>query len=141
VSLSLCLASPVLAVGMALAPFTLQWTHSVERVVWQERWAAQADGLRLVEAQVRGSGAGMEPADGARWQDGAWVWGGDEQALAALDLAVSGATGQGWQWCTQGRPCVDLETWLGLTPERIRALPGARIRVQVATGCRPLMDR
>jgi hypothetical protein len=46
---------------LALAAFTLVWTHSIEKVDWQEDWHVTPDGLELVQARVKGSGAGMEP--------------------------------------------------------------------------------
>ena len=49
-----CVTSP-------LAAFTLAWTHSVERVAGRRTGAIEGDRWSLVEARVRGSGAGMEP--------------------------------------------------------------------------------
>lgn len=65
------------ATGTAAAPppaFTLAWTHSVERVRWEEHWQVAGDRLVLTEARVRGSGAGMEPGPEARLVDGSWRW-------------------------------------------------------------------
>jgi hypothetical protein len=65
-----------LIAGLLLAPLgdqlTLRWTHSVQKTLWEEDYRAAAGGLRLVEARVRGSGAGMEPPADAVLQDGAW---------------------------------------------------------------------
>jgi hypothetical protein len=54
--------------------FTLAWDHSVEKVEWRERYAVASGSLRLVEARVVGSGAGMEAPPGAILADGAWTW-------------------------------------------------------------------
>ena len=91
------------AVAMHLASpdFTLNWTHSVEKVEWVESWRVEPDGLRLLGAKVKGSGAGMEPDDAAVLQDGWWVWQAD-RLLPELDLAASGATGAGWRICQAG---------------------------------------
>jgi hypothetical protein len=127
--MSLCLAGTAVALSVAASAFTLRWTHSVEKTEWQERWRVEGDVLVLEEARVRGSGAGMEPADGARWQDGWWAWRGSLPAQAALRLAVSGATGRGWQWCADGLGCRDLEAWLsrqGRPPLAIEIRPSAR---------------
>lgn len=59
-----------MAVTLAVQSFRLSWVHSVEKTEWRENWRVQAQGLVLVEARVRGSGAGMEPGDTARWRDG-----------------------------------------------------------------------
>lgn len=141
--MSLCLATPVLALALALpaqpagqagiaaqaepAPhFTLAWTHSVERTEWQEDWRVQAGELVLAQARVRGSGAGMEPPDGAVLRDGWWVYG-SALRVTALHLAVSGATGGGWRLCTAADGCRDLERWLsrdGMAPVSITIRPG-----------------
>src|SRR5439155_12543371 len=63
--LSLCLASAGVVKILALAAFTLVWTHSIEKVDWQEDWRVTPDGLELVQARIKGSGAGMEPPPGA----------------------------------------------------------------------------
>ena len=55
--------------------------------------------LRLIEARVRGSGAGMDPGAGARLEGGWWVWTPDLPPVPALVLAASGSTGGGWTLC------------------------------------------
>jgi hypothetical protein len=98
-----CLAVGAAWLVLAAPVFTLEWTHSVERTRWRETWVVGAEDLRLVEAAVRGSGAGMEPGPGARLQDGWWVWAPAVPALPRLELAASGATGAGWTLCADGR--------------------------------------
>ncbi len=65
-----------LVAGLLVAPLgdevTLRWTHSIEKVIWEEDYRLEAQALRLVEARVRGTGAGMEPPAGAVQKDGAW---------------------------------------------------------------------
>ena len=72
--LSLCLASAGAVKALALAAFTLAWTHSIEKVEWQEDWRITPAGLELVEARVKGSGAGMEPPPEARLINGWFRW-------------------------------------------------------------------
>ena len=96
-----CLLAGGVALTLAGGGFTLGWTHSVERVAWQESWQVEGDRLRLAEARVRGSGAGMEPGDGAVLRDGWWVWR-PERSFPEVTLAASGATGGGWTLCTDG---------------------------------------
>ncbi len=129
--MSLCLATAALAVGLAVESFTLSWTHSVEKTEWRERWRIEGTELVLDEARVRGSGAGMEPPEGAVLADGWWVY---RQPLRvpALELAVSGATGSGWQLCRDGH-CLDLEQGMTLAGQR-----PDRLRLSVAARCRPL---
>lgn len=123
--MSLCLAAAALAIGLGSDSFTLAWTHSVEKTEWRETWRVEAAALVLQEARVRGSGAGMEPPDGAVLRDGWWVYR-TPLSVPVLRLAVSGATGAGWQLCADGT-CRDLETWLardGVPPAVIEIRPG-----------------
>lgn len=51
----------------------LAWQHSVEKVRWTERYSLEAGHIRLTEATIKGSGAGMEPPadtlfDGTVWR-------------------------------------------------------------------------
>lgn len=96
-----CLAVGAAILTLAVPEFTLSWTHSVERVAWEEDWRVEGDTLRLVTARVRGSGAGMEPGDGAVLTEGWWEWPG-EATVPSLVLAASGATGGGWTFCADG---------------------------------------
>lgn len=103
-----CLLVGTVALGLAGPDFTLNWAHSVEHVVWQEDWRIEAGGLLLVTARVKGSGAGMEPGDGARLEGGWWVWSPGTK-VDSLNLAASGATGGGWTLCPAGSGgCMDL---------------------------------
>jgi hypothetical protein len=111
VTLSLCVATTAVALSLAVDAFTLVWTHSVEKTEWQEHWRIEGRALHLQQARVQGSGAGMEPPADAVLEDGWWVYRGRVAPLAALRLAVSGATGRGWQLCTSSG-CRDLEAWV-----------------------------
>lgn len=111
--MSACLVIGATALGLATGDFDLSWTHSVEKVEWRESWRVEEDALRLVEARVRGSGAGMEPGSGAVLLDGWWVWS-PGLAVPALALAASGATGAGWTLCADGS-CREFGTEAGET--------------------------
>lgn len=101
--MSLCLLSGAAVLLTLAAPeITLSWRHSVEHVEWREDWRAGPGGLRLIRAAVRGSGAGMEPGEGARLDNGWWVWAPDGPEVPELWLASSGATGTGWTLCSAG---------------------------------------
>lgn len=106
-----CLAVGATTLMLALPAFSLSWTHSVERTEWREDWRIDGATLVLETARVRGSGAGMDPGEGARLQDGWWVWSPDLR-VPELWLAASGATGAGWQLCSDG-VCHDLGTTAG----------------------------
>lgn len=51
---------------------TLAWEHSVEKVRWEEDYVARVGRLKLMEARVKGSGAGMEVPEGAVLRNGWW---------------------------------------------------------------------
>ena len=59
--MSLCVLTGTKVTTFAISFFTLVWTHSVEKVEWQEDWKIINSKLKIVEARVKGSGAGMEP--------------------------------------------------------------------------------
>jgi hypothetical protein len=109
--LSLCLASAGVAKSLALAVFTLAWTHSVERIEWQEDWRVSREGLELAQARVKGSGAGMEPPPEARLVDGWFQWQPDRPPLQEVVLGNSGVAGE-WRICSNGR-CRTLSEILG----------------------------
>jgi hypothetical protein len=99
---ALCLLSAGKTVTIAATAFTLSWTHSVQKTEWRESWELTPAGLHLVEARIKGSGAGMEmPAD-AVFKDGWWVYAPRLQSVPALALAASGATVSGWTFCAAG---------------------------------------
>jgi hypothetical protein len=110
--MSLCILAGGKAVTLAVTAFTLAWTHSVEKTAWEEDWQVEASGLRLVSARVKGSGAGIDPPDGAVLSDGWWQWQPALPAQSRLSLAASGATVSGWSLCAQGK-CLSLGTEAG----------------------------
>jgi hypothetical protein len=99
--LSLCLASAGAIKALSVAAFTLVWTHSIEKVDWQEDWRVTAQGLQLVQARVKGSGAGMEPPPDARLVDGWFQWQPNRAPMPEVFLANSGAAGE-WRLCDNG---------------------------------------
>ena len=109
--LSLCLASAGVIKTLALAAFTLAWTHSIENTEWQEDWRVTAQGLELVLARVKGSGAGMEPAPDARLVDGWFQWQPKRAPMPEVVLANSGAAGE-WRLCSDGH-CETLSAIFG----------------------------
>ena len=84
------------------AAFTLAWTHSVQKSEWQEDWRATPEGLVVVEMRVEGSGAGMEPPEGAVLQGGRYVARPQATPLKEVVLRRSGATAD-WRICIDGR--------------------------------------
>lgn len=117
--MSICLFAGGHGVLVAATAFTLSWTHSVEKVRWEEDWELTEAGLIVVESRVVGSGAGMEVPDGAVLKDGAWTYRPSLAPLPKLVLARSGATGGGWRICSE-RGCADVAESAGSAPAEIR---------------------
>jgi hypothetical protein len=68
----LCLTAGTVSVVLVANAFTLAWTHSIEKIRWEEDWQVVGERLQVVAARIRGSGAGMEPPAGAVLQEGVW---------------------------------------------------------------------
>ena len=100
--MSLCLASAGVVKTLVLAAFTLAWTHSIEKVDWQEDWRVTREGLVLTQARVKGSGAGMEPPPEARLVNGWFQWRPKRAPMPEVVLGNSGAAGE-WRLCSAGK--------------------------------------
>lgn len=107
----LCLAvgAAVVALGVNIAD--LRWTHSVQKTEWRETWLATTQGLRLEQAAVQGSGAGMDPGEGAVLRDGFWVWQPKLPVQSELVLTRSLYTGSDWNICTAQSGCRPLGSY------------------------------
>ena len=105
--MALCILAGGKVTMLAVAAFTLSWTHSVEKTRWEEDWKITPAGLEIVEARVKGSGAGMDPPEGAVLENGWWIYAPKLAPRPEVTLAASGATGAGWQLCA-AQACIDL---------------------------------
>lgn len=97
------------AVFVPVRSFTLAWTHSIEKVRWEEDYVVRpgtAPGatpvLEAVAARVHGSGAGMEPPPDARLRHGWYEYTPTLRYPAELRLTRSGFTAD-YDWCMGGR--------------------------------------
>jgi hypothetical protein len=108
-----------LLAGMLIAQcgdqVTLSWTHSIEKVVWEEEYRREGTALHLTEARVRGTGAGMEPPEGATLYDGAYHYHPQLPLLAEVQLRHSTFV-LPYTVCSDGR-CQTLSAWLPGLPE------------------------
>jgi hypothetical protein len=121
-ALGVCLA--LLATGPAAQPafvatdhFTLAWTHSIEKVRWEEdysiEWSTESPRhpvLKAQRARVRGSAAGMEPPDDAVLRNGWYEYQPQTWSPQGLRLTRSVYTAD-YEWCAQGH-CEPLARWL-----------------------------
>ena len=110
-SMALCIAAAggLVIVSLPAAAFDLVWTHSTEAVTWRETYHVSNRGLRLHEASVRGSAAGMEPPPGSVLVTGGWRYTPEVPLLQRLLLAHSEFAGD-YQLCFGGtcRPLASL---------------------------------
>ncbi len=103
--------------GVVFVPrtdFTLAWTHSIEKTRWEEDYrvrpgSGRAPALQLAAARIRGSGAGMEPPEGALLRGGWYHYTPAVQPAGALRLTRSPHTAD-YEWCADGhcRPLGEL---------------------------------
>lgn len=97
----ICLVAGSVIAPLMAGAITLAWTHSFEKIVWEEDWRSGPAGLELVEARVRGSGAGMEPPPEAKLVNGVWSWKPNLPPQAQVAMRRSGATAD-WRICLSG---------------------------------------
>lgn len=114
-----------LIAGLLVAPLgdaiTVQWTHSIEKILWEEDYRLEAGGLRLIEARVRGSGAGMEPPEGAVLRASSWHYVPRLSVLPRIQLRHSPYV-RPYVICNAAR-CRSVTEWLpGLPDEAILEL-------------------
>jgi len=95
---ALCISAGVASITLYVNSFTLAWIHSVEKIRWEEQWIVEHDALHVVSANVRGSGAGMEPPSDAQFRNGAWHYTPQTPPMKTLRLAHSPFT-QGYELC------------------------------------------
>ena len=118
-ALGICLSWAALSGPAVWVPgehFTLAWTHSIEKVRWEEDYSVQWRGqpaspvLIATEARIRGSGAGMEPPSEAVLQGGLWRYAPSVREPEALPLTRSVYTADFERCDAQG--CRPLSDWL-----------------------------
>lgn len=100
--MSLCLAAGALVVALGHGEITLGWRHSVQKTLWEEVWRETSAGLEIVEARIEGSGAGMDPPDGAKLANGFWRWRPALPPLKEVVMRRSDATAD-WRVCIAGQ--------------------------------------
>lgn len=127
----ICLVAglPMLLVAQFGDDITLRWTHSIQKVAWEEDYRREENALRLVEARVRGTGAGMEPpAEAVLKDDGAWHYTPSLPPLPRVVLRHSPYVPP-YTVCAAGT-CQPITAWLPGLPEDalIELVPCGQIR-------------
>lgn len=105
--------------------FTLAWTHSIEKVRWEEDYrlvgTPEALWLEATAARIKGSGAGMEPPPDARWVNGWYTYTPAQQRVDALRLSRSEFT-QDYELCVS-QTCRPMSHWVGAQPGTVVVQP------------------
>lgn len=83
------LIAGVSTVSLPVERFTLAWTHSIEKVRWEEDYVLRRQELVPVAGRMQGNGAGMEIPTGAELRDDVWHYVPALGPLAVLRLARS----------------------------------------------------
>jgi hypothetical protein len=109
----LCLAAGAVIATLPLSAFTLAWTHSIEKIRWEEDYRVEDRRLVLTEARIKGTGAGMEPPAGAEFKNGVWRYKPKLPPLERLSLSHS-PYAAGYEICSEGgcRPLAGILTGL-----------------------------
>ncbi|GAB4402098.1 MAG: DUF1850 domain-containing protein [Rhodoferax sp.] len=100
--------APSATVFVPVTAFTLAWTHSIEKVRWEEDYAAETDAgtgqpqLHALAARIKGSAAGMEPPDDAVLRNGWYHYKPPLTHPGQLRLTRSAYTAD-YEWCAAGR--------------------------------------
>jgi hypothetical protein len=105
--MSLCVLVGAKVTTFAVSFFTLSWLHSVERIEWQEDWKITNSKLQIVEARVKGSGAGMEPPVDSKLIKGWYVYKPKVGPKDEVLLATSETNIKNWSVCFDNK-CVEL---------------------------------
>lgn len=117
---AICIAAGLL-IAQCGREATLSWTHSIEKIIWEEDYQRQGDSLRLIEARVRGSGAGMEPPAEAVFREGSWHYIPQMAVFPEVQLRHSPYAAP-YILCCDGQ-CRPLQDWLsGLPGEAVVTL-------------------
>ena len=88
-------------VGLPVERFTLAWTHSIEKVRWEEDYILRERKLVPVAGRVQGNGAGMEIPTGAELRNDVWHYVPALGPLPVLRLARS-AYASDYEICRDG---------------------------------------
>ncbi|KFZ36268.1 hypothetical protein HR45_17340 [Shewanella mangrovi] len=100
--------------------FTLSWHHTVEKIVWQEDYRLTPAGLQILQARVKGTGAGMEIPDDAKFYDDSWHYQPKLAPIAVLRLGRAPEAGD-YQLCFNGK-CQPMSHWIGAPNHQVEAV-------------------
>ena len=102
-------ANLVSRVFIPATSFTLSWTHCIEKIRWEENYVVVPDTANpararevALKARIKGTGAGMEPPEGARLIHGWYAYVPDAVSAQPLPRIRSEFTTD-YEWCARGQ--------------------------------------
>ena len=122
--MSVCLSGGGVVAKLAVAAFTLAWTHTIEHTKWQEDWRVAGHELVITAARVQGSGAGMDPGPGAVLKDGFWEWHPQHIPPRHQILMRRAPQAGDWRLCIAGT-CHAFAHWLPAAADPVTLTPCA----------------
>jgi hypothetical protein len=116
IAAALCIAVGAQIVSLPIRRFTLQWQHTVEKILWEEDYLVVDRWLLLERARILGSGAGMEPPPDSVRAGNTWSYRPADRWRRSVVLARS-EFGDDYRLCLEGncRPLSELITARGPT--------------------------
>ena len=108
----ICLMAAGATIHLGVSALTLAWTHSVEKVRWEEDYRATSAGLVVTEDRLQGTGAGMEPPSAATFDGEWWRYRPKIGPQPQVILRRSGATVSDWDVCIGGT-CKPMSDYVG----------------------------
>ncbi len=114
----ICLIAAGTTIHLGVSVLTLAWTHSVEKVRWEEDWRATSAGLIITEDRVQGTGAGMEPAKDASFDGKWWHYRPKLPPIPQVVLRRSGTTVSDWSICIGG-VCDSISNYIAATADPV----------------------
>lgn len=106
-------------IKLAVSMFTLAWTHTIEKIPWEEDWRIEGNRLVLEEVRIKGSGAGMEPAPDARLEAGFYRWNPKDDSRMEIILRRAPEAGD-WRLCWEGT-CRNIGDMIDTDPVSLKA--------------------
>jgi len=97
-----CLLAAGALIHLHVATLTLAWTHSVEKIRWEEDYRATAAGIVVTQDRIQGTGAGMEPPPDAKFDGQWWRYTPKLPQQPQVILRRFGMTVGDWQVCIKG---------------------------------------
>ena len=98
-----CLLAAGALIHLHTAALTLAWTHSIEKIRWEEDYRATPAGIALTQDRIQGTGAGMEPPPDATFDGKWWRYHARIGPQPQVILRRSGMTVSDWQVCIKDK--------------------------------------